>query len=187
MRIIAGTYRSRRILAPEGTDTRPTLDKVREAVFSSLGGMFDGGVFLDLYAGSGANGLEALSRGCAKAVFCDYSGKACAVIKKNIEVLGVQGQTEVFRMKDTALLKKLALQERKFRYVYLDPPYKGQKNVRIMELLQEYNLLEDDASVIIESAAEDHFPEEAGNLHKYKEAEYGTVRISYYRFRTQAG
>ena len=59
MRIIAGTYRSRRIQAPEGTETRPTLDKVREAVFSSLGGMFEGGMFLDLYAGSGANGLEA--------------------------------------------------------------------------------------------------------------------------------
>ena len=78
MRIVGGIHSSRRLTAPDGKETRPTLDKVREAVFSSLGGFFDGGVVLDLYAGSGAVGLEAVSRGCDHAVFADPSRKAIA-------------------------------------------------------------------------------------------------------------
>ena len=180
MRIIAGTYRSRRIQAPEGTDTRPTLDKVREAVFSSLGGMFEGGMFLDLYAGSGANGLEAVSRGCSKAVFNDLSGRAYRTIKKNIETLGCGEQTEVYHMKDTALLNRLSGGHIQFGYVYLDPPYSGQKNIKIMNMLQDLSLLEDDARVIVESAKEDEYPADAGRLHRYKEAVYGITKISYY-------
>lgn len=183
MRIIAGEYRSRRILAPEGMGTRPTPDKVREAVFSSLGGMFGGGVFLDLYAGSGANGLEAISRGCERAVFSDISGRACRVIRQNIESLGCGDKTEVYRMKDTALIAAMAEEKRRFNYVYLDPPYALQKNMTILDLLQRNELLAADAEVVIESAAGDIFPETAGSMSKVKEAVYGTIRISYYRRR----
>lgn len=100
MRIIAGEYRSRKIETRAGNQTRPTLDKVREAVFSSLGGMFDGGTVLDLYAGSGANGLEALSRGYNYAVFADISKDAINVIRKNIESLRCIGKTKVLHMPD---------------------------------------------------------------------------------------
>ena len=104
MRIIAGEYRSRKIETRSGNETRPTLDKVREAVFSSLGGMFDGGMVLDLYAGSGANGLEALSRGFDYAVFADISKDAINIIRKNIESLRCQEKTKVLHMPDKKVL-----------------------------------------------------------------------------------
>ena len=111
MRIVAGEYSSRKIEAPKGNTTRPTLDKVREAVFSSLGGFFAGGVFLDLYAGSGANGLEAISRGFDQAVFVDNSRDAVSVIRRNIASLGCQDKCRVLPMRaDKALhLLKAAL------------------------------------------------------------------------------
>ena len=168
MRIIAGEYRSRKIETRSGNQTRPTLDKVREAVFSSLGGMFDGGTVLDLYAGSGANGLEALSRGYDYAVFADISKDAIQVICKNIESLRCKEKTKVLHMPDKKALS-------------LDPPYAGQRNNEILEYLQENNMITDHGVVVIESAKEDEFKKEFGSLKPYKEATYGITRITYYR------
>ena len=135
MRIVAGTYSSRRIEAPKGNNTRPTLDKVREAVFSSLGGFFAGGSFLDLYAGSGANGLEALSRGMDEAVFVDSSRDAVQVIKKNIQSLGCKEQCRVLPMKDMKALLLLKEEGRQFDIVYLDPPYARETNKAVLAYL----------------------------------------------------
>ena len=169
MRIIAGEYRSRKIETCAGNQTRPTLDKVREAVFSSLGGMFDGGTVLDLYAGSGANGLEALSRGYNYAVFADISKDAIHVIRKNIESLRCIGKTKVLHMSDKKALSLLKAEGLRFELVYLDPPYAGQRNDEILEYLQENKMLTDHAVVVIESAKEDEFKKEFGSLKPYKE------------------
>ena len=98
MRIVAGNFRSRRIEAPRSDQTRPTLDKVREAVFNRIGPYFEGGVMLDLFAGSGAVGLEALSRGMERVVFVDRSMEAVDVIRRNIAALGVQQVSSVWKM-----------------------------------------------------------------------------------------
>ena len=107
MRIIAGEMRSRKLKAPEGMDTRPTADRVKEALFSILGSRIYGARVLDLYGGSGALALEALSRGADSAVICDLSAKACAVIQENIGSLGCSDRAKLLRMKDTAALSAL--------------------------------------------------------------------------------
>lgn len=181
MRIIAGQFGSRRIEAPAGMDTRPTLDKVREAVFSSLGGSFEKGNMLDLYAGSGANGLEALSRGMDQAVFVDKDRRAVNAIRKNIAALGVKDRTRILSCPDLKALSLLKDEGMRFSLIYMDPPYAKQKNKEILSLISEYELLETGGTVIIESIREDEFHEEYEHLHYEKDRIYGISRITWYR------
>jgi len=120
-RIVAGTLRGRRLEVPPGNGTRPTSDKVRQAVFNVLGQYFDGGAVLDLYAGSGALALEALSRGCARAVCVDADRDAVEVVRRNASSLGVADRVDVRRGRVEDLL--LSLPESAFALVFLDPPY----------------------------------------------------------------
>lgn len=181
MRIVAGEFGSRRIEAPAGMSTRPTLDKVREAVFSALGGRFEGGRVLDIYAGSGANGFEALSRGMDTAVFIDNDRKACAVIRRNADTLKVKERTRILSMSDVKALKLLQEEGIQFDLIYMDPPYAKQKNRLILEMISEYDLLSDGGTVVIESAKEDSFAEDCGNLCFEKDRIYGITRITYCR------
>ena len=181
MRIIAGTHRSRRFDAPQGRNTRPTLDKVREAVFSSLGGFFDGGNVLDLYAGSGAIGFEALSRGKEHAVFADSDRHAVQVIRANASLLGLEERCTIYPMKAEKVIGLLKEAGRKFDLVYLDPPYRRQENEAMVEKLCEADVLTEDAVVVIESLKEEQFSERIADLVRYKEAVYGISRISYYK------
>lgn len=181
MRIIAGKWRSRRIETRKSMATRPTLDKVREAVFSSLGGMFDGGNFLDLYAGSGANGLEAISRGMDKAYLVDCSKEAIGSIKENIKALKAEDETDVFCMKDKKALQVFLEKGIKFDYVYLDPPYAKQINDEILQFLDEHQMVTPKGMVIIESDQNDHFEKEYVHLKYVQEKKYGMSRITYYR------
>jgi 16S rRNA (guanine(966)-N(2))-methyltransferase RsmD len=121
MRVIAGAYRGRRLTAPRGTDTRPTSDRVRESLFAILGPL-DGMRVLDLFAGSGALGIEALSRGAAEAVFCDSSRAAVAAIRANLTALG----TEQLVVRDDALrvLRTAHARHGAYDLVFLDPPYR---------------------------------------------------------------
>lgn len=182
MRIIAGKYRSRRIETRSSNETRPTLDKVREAVFSSLGGTFQGGEFLDLYAGSGANGLESLSRGMDHAVFVDLSKDAVDVIYQNIQALGCQDSTEVYHMKDTRALTLLKEKGKKFKIIYLDPPYAKQHNTEILSLIDTNEMMTANGVVVIESDRKNHFEENYNHLKFIFDKEYGISRITYYRY-----
>lgn len=180
MRIVAGKYGSRRIEAPQGMDTRPTQDKIREAVFSSLGGFFDGGRVLDLYAGSGAIGFEALSRGMEEAVFSDVSAAAIAVIKRNAASLKEEN-IRILKMKALKAVKLLGQEGKGFDLVYLDPPYKKQENETVMQALLAEGLLRPGARVLVESLKEESFPESVGALRRGKEAVYGITKITYYQ------
>ena len=181
MRIVAGKYSSRRLDTLPGNDTRPTLDKVREAVFSSLGGFFEGGNMLDLYAGSGAVGLEALSRGMDHIVLVDKSRAAAEIIRKNIASLKAEEQTTVLPVSDLKALNILQERGMRFDLVYLDPPYAKERNMEILRKLQEYDLLAEKARVVVESDKEDLYEPFVINLVRYKEAIYGITRISYYQ------
>lgn len=108
MRVVSGSAKGRPLKAVPGTGTRPTTDKVKEALFSMIGPYFDGGVALDLFAGSGGLGIEALSRGMDKAVFIDMESKSIDVIKENLRKTGLEGQAEVFRNDAGRALKVLA-------------------------------------------------------------------------------
>jgi 16S rRNA (guanine966-N2)-methyltransferase len=117
VRVVAGQFKGRRLAAPRGTRTRPTADRVREALFSMLGDV-DGARVLDLYAGSGALGIEALSRGAASAVFVERDPRAVAAIERNLEPLGVEATVA-----RAEALRWLARAEGEFDLVFCDPPY----------------------------------------------------------------
>lgn len=185
MRIIAGTYSSRRLETLPGNRTRPTLDKVREAVFSSLGGMFTSGTILDLYAGSGAVGLEALSRGFDRAVFVDVNRQACAVIGKNIALLKCEDRCTVLPMKDTQALRTFVEKGERFDLVYLDPPYARQHNLEVLQFLDENRLMNPDGKIVIESLKEESYRQEFEHFQYVKEAIYGIMKITYYTCKEQ--
>lgn len=181
MRIIAGKYSSRKLETLKGQQTRPTLDKVKEAVFSSLGGFFDGGTVLDLYGGSGAIAFEALSRGMEHALIVDKSRAAIQVIRQNAKLLGCEEQCEIYPMSD---LKALALCRDKgmqFDLIYLDPPYERQRNKEILAFLNENNMVKEQGDVVIESLKEEEYRESYGQLVYRKEVVYGIMKITYYR------
>jgi 16S rRNA (guanine966-N2)-methyltransferase len=122
MRVVAGLYRGRTLVAPPGSATRPTSDRIREALFSILGPSVQGARVLDLYAGSGALGIEALSRGAASAVFVDQSEQAVAAIRANLDALGIEAP--VHRMQARAALGLPPTASAAYDLVFLDPPYR---------------------------------------------------------------
>ncbi len=173
MRIIAGSARGRRIDAPQGENTRPTHDRVREALFSMIGPYFDGGRALDLFAGSGSLGLEAISRGVSECVFCDADRRAIAVIQNNIKTLGMHKQSRVYCVKFQQALEMVS---GKFDLIFLDPPYDLGYMTPVLEKIMERNLLADDGIVFCEirSGSEVEVPE---GLNEIKRKKYGMAEV----------
>lgn len=181
MRIVAGEFRSRVIQAVDGNGTRPTTDKIKEAIFSRIGPYFDGGSMLDLFGGSGNMSLEAISRGMEHALLCDVSAKAIATIQKNCKTLGVQERCRVWKMDYKRALRKAADEGLCFDLVYLDPPYRYQQIQSILEFLDAHDMVSDEGDVVCESLKEDVFPDQIGKLRKVKDVTYGITRITYYK------
>jgi len=177
MRIIAGKFKGRQIQAVKGDNTRPTTDKIKENVFNIMGQFFDGGRVLDLFAGSGNLGIEALSRGMDHAIFVDRNVHAIKVIKENISTLKLQQQAEVYRNDAFKALHVLAKKNSKFDLIFLDPPY-GQ--VSITELLERTvanGLLNDDGLVMCEYGAGLDVWYNVSILKEIKREVYGTIEI----------
>ncbi len=122
MRVVAGIYGGRKLIAPAGTETRPTSDRVREALFSVLGASIGDARVLDLFAGSGALGIEALSRGAAEAVFVDRSHKAVQAVRANLAALGIDA--DVRPVEARAALRTASARREAYDLVFLDPPYR---------------------------------------------------------------
>lgn len=150
MRIIAGSARGVR-LGPVPNGVRPTSDRVREAIFNTLGQFFDGGKVLDLYAGSGALGIEALSRGCEKVVFVEKNKRVARVIQENLQRVGLAEKGEVLRGDVTEVLGQFVSEQHKFHLIFADPPYKilPREIWGILERLTA--LLAPDGRVVLES------------------------------------
>jgi 16S rRNA (guanine966-N2)-methyltransferase len=148
MRVVAGKYRSRPIKAPAGRNTRPTLDQVKESMFNIIGMKVINAVVLDLFSGSGALGIEALSRGAKKVYFNDLSISAIATIKDNLKSLGVDEDYEVTKLTYKERLKSM---ESQVDILILDPPYKDKIYEEIITYMLEHNLLSDKAVIMIES------------------------------------
>jgi len=179
MRIIAGVFKGRR-LAPVKGRTRPTSAKVREAVFNILGPAVVGVRVLDLFAGTGALGIEAMSRGASAAVFVEDHPEAVKALRRNLEDLGLPGQTRVWPLPVTTALKKLAAQGDRFGLVFLDPPYGGGKAPAALDALAELNLLSTEASVVVEHSRRDTLPEESGRLRRTEVRRYGDTQVAFY-------
>ena len=181
MRIVAGEFRSRVISAVEGNTTRPTTDNIKEAAFSRIGPYFDGGNMLDLFGGSGNMSLEAISRGMEHALVCDVSHAAVSTIHKNVKTLDVASRVTIWKMDYRQVLAKASQEQRTFDLVYLDPPYKKQQILHILQYLDTHDLVNELGDIVCESLKEDEFPDQVGALHKVKDVTYGITRITYYR------
>ncbi len=123
MRVIGGSAKGRRLAAPRGRDTRPTTDRVREAVFNILGDAVRDAAVLDLFAGSGALGIEALSRGARSAVFSETGPEALRCLRRNLEDLGFESQSSVIKADSLVYLRKMASESGSFDLIFADPPY----------------------------------------------------------------
>ena len=178
MRITAGYHRNRQIRTLSGDNTRPTTEKVREAVFSHLGTYFDGGLFLDLFAGSGAMALEALSRGMERAVLVDNSSQAIAVINANIKDLELKEETEVLKCSYQTALNRFHDEGRKFDYIFIDPPYRLRLGSELLAQITSLELLAPQGTVIVETQKEEEITVPEG-LRLEKSANYGISRITY--------
>jgi len=174
MRIISGTHRGHTIYAPKGHDTRPTSDRVRENVFNILGPV-DGAVVLDLYAGSGAMGLEALSRGAARAVFVERDRDAIRAIERNLDKLRLSAT--VLRQDAVTALAAEAGSGRKYDLVLVDPPYEMYSDIEPQLARYLPALLADDGVVVVETEAhlEPTLPFEQRTSRRY-----GAARITVY-------
>ncbi len=171
MRIIAGTNRGARIFAPKGLDTRPTSDRVREAAFNLIGPV-DGAAVLDLYAGSGAMGLEALSRGAESAVFVDSDREACRAVQRNLTKLGLQGAEIVCR----DVLRFLAAERRRFELILIDPPYDMVESVAMRLAVYLPAVLAEHGLAVVESGAATEPQVETLGLRTSRR--YGSARVT---------
>jgi 16S rRNA (guanine(966)-N(2))-methyltransferase RsmD len=182
MRVIAGSFRSRTLQAPAGLATRPTSDRLRETLFNVLAPRIQGTAFLDLYAGSGAVGIEALSRGAASVVFVERAASAIRVLQTNLDKLGL---TEGYRIVAGSVGGYLRKMEGgpPFDVVFLDPPYEAAREyAATLELLggPAAGLLTDGAMVIAEHRRKEALEDRYGLLHRTRLLEQGDAALSFY-------
>ncbi|MCA1829383.1 MAG: 16S rRNA (guanine(966)-N(2))-methyltransferase RsmD [Myxococcales bacterium] len=174
MRIVGGDARGRTLRSVPGKTTRPTADRVRQSLFDALGQRMDGLAVLDLYAGTGALGLEALSRGAARAVFVESDARACGVIYGNLEDLKYEDRARVVREELPQALKVL---REKFDLVFSDPPYALRASQAIVDGLSTNDLLHAGARVVLEMDRRDQTPQIPPGLRVADERRYGDTRI----------
>lgn len=182
MRIVAGSARGRTLAAPKGADViRPTSDRARETLFNVLGQWCEGLVVLDLFAGTGALGLEALSRGAAFCVFVDRGREALALCRKNVDALGFTAQAELVASPVEKVWAPLGAATRRFDLVFADPPYALEAGRAVLEGVAP--LLAPAARVVIESGKGEALPEVLGALALIDERSLGDTRLRTYQLR----
>jgi 16S rRNA (guanine966-N2)-methyltransferase len=177
MRIIAGAYKGRKLVAPTDRSVRPTPDRVKEALFSILMGRVEDAVVLDLFSGSGNLGLEALSRGARKCYFGDSSRDSIRLIHSNVAYCKAEAQSHIIQGDYRNVLAQV---REKVDLVFVDPPYRDQLWEDVVRILSEKELMKPDGLIIMEHPREVEFPQELYNFRKIKEGRYGTVVLSIY-------
>jgi 16S rRNA (guanine966-N2)-methyltransferase len=182
VRVIAGTAKGRLLKAVPGIGTRPTTDKVKEAIFSMIGPYFDGGLGLDLFAGTGGLGIEALSRGADRVIFIDMEKTSIQVIEDNLKTLGFKEQAEVYRNEAQRALQVLGRRGLKFDLIFLDPPYKMKQVDELLLLMEQMGMIQDHATVLVEHEAGHAYADEIGRFKVRKRTVYGDTAIAIYHY-----
>lgn len=160
MRVIAGSARRLLLKTLPGNDTRPTTDKIKETLFNMINFDLPGACFLDLYSGSGAMGIEALSRGAKSATFVDNNSKATAIVKENVQHCGFEEVAEVITADATSALRRLNTSNKFYDFVFMDPPYDCGLEDSALRFLLNSNIIDENSMIIIEmsiNADTDHF------------------------------
>lgn len=175
MRVIAGTARRLSLKTVEGMETRPTTDRIKETLFNMIQPGLYGCRFLDLFSGSGAIGIEALSRGAGQAVFVENNAAALACIKENLEFTKLKDRAVVIGNSVSAALSKLEKQAEPFDYIFMDPPYNKEEERTVLQYLSSSSLADENTVIIVEAALKTEFAylEEMGLIIK-KEKKYKT-------------
>ena len=174
MRIIGGKHRSRVLKEFKDIGVRPTSDRARESLFNILSGRIEGASFLDLFAGTGAIGLEALSRGAKEVTFIDNSMESLNVVKENLRSL-----KETADVKRSDSIEFLRTTNKKFDIIFIDPPYKTDLGKRALSLIAERKILTEDGIAIFED--EDGFDDTVRGLFRYDERKYGRAKLSFFK------
>lgn len=184
MRVIAGSARGHTLKAPKGYLTRPTLDKVREAIFNVIADHVPDSIVLDLFSGSGAMGIEALSRGAAHCVFNDVNKKAIQIIKDNLAHTKLAAAAEIYNLEALQLLNFLGSQNEKlsFNLVFIDPPYDSGLYSEVFKRLACNGLLSNGALLVAESNLELELRSQYDNLLLKKKSKYGDTLVWYYKY-----
>lgn len=162
---------------PKGVELRPTLDRVRESLFNILGPRLDQARFLDLFAGTGANGIEALSRGAAHATFVDADKRALTAIRRNLSAVRLSSSAVCLKLRLPEGLRAL---EGPFDIVFADPPYDFDAHEQLIEGLATYRLVAEHGIFVLEHAQRSDSPESAGTLHRTRQSRYGNTALSFY-------
>lgn len=180
MRIISGEYGGRRLKAVPGKNTRPTTDKVKESMFNIIGPYFDGGACLDVFAGSGALAIEAVSRGMDKAVLIDKTPAAIKIIHENVALTKEVEKFTVLRSDANKALEKLHKEQKSFDLIFFDPPYAEQKIVSQIERMLKLELIANGALIICEVDKAVELPEFIHTLTLFKTGYYGMTKVMFY-------
>ncbi len=181
MRVITGSARGRRLEALEGEDVRPTTDRIKEAVFSIIQFETEGRSFLDLFAGSGQMGIEALSRGADKAYFVDNSKKSVDIVRRNLQRTGLEENAKVFSMDFQSFL---AINTAKFDIVFLDPPYRTGVLQKALELSAQR--VKDTGIIIAENPLDEEILSNYGDFVLDRQYRYGKIKITTFRHKSFA-
>ena len=186
MRVIAGTYKSRILKSLKGLALRPTSDRLRETLFNVLAPNIAGSRFVDLFAGTGAIGIEALSRGAAEVVFIENHAPAATLIRRNLETLGIDSGVTVLAVDALRGLAMLAARKNSgapaFDIVFLDPPYAAAEDYsRVLEFMGSANLLAPRGIVVAEHRRNLDLPEVPGALKRFRVLRQGDAALSFYR------
>jgi 16S rRNA (guanine966-N2)-methyltransferase len=182
MRVIAGKYRSRPLRSLKGSKLRPTSDRLRETLFNILGPTVEAVTFVDLYAGTGAVGIEALSRGARHAIFVEQHAPAVALIRRNVESLGMRAEAEVLQMDAAGAIERLEAKRVHAHIIFLDPPYAADEEYETtLEALGESGIVAPDGRVIVEHLRKRELPERVGDLELIRVVEQGDATLSFYR------
>lgn len=183
MRIISGKARGRKILSPETMETRPTLDRIKEAIFNIIQGYIPDAVAVDVFAGTGSLGLEAASRGAKECYLVDKSPVTFPILKKNIENLQFEDTCTALNMDAYMALKSLAAKGKVFDLIFIDPPYLKNLIPEAMQIVDDKKMLHEDGIIVTKIDATEEIFEGTENIELFRTKKYGNTIVNLYRLK----
>jgi len=181
LRVISGLARGKKLKAPAGLHTRPVTDRIKEGLFNIWQMQIEGAVFLDLFAGSGSMGIEAISRGADYTIFVDNSPEAIKTIKDNLKNCGFKDKYALYKADAVKILLEFQRKQMKFDIIYVDPPFTNEEIfAQVLEALDRACLLKEEGILAIRSYTKKNLPDNLDNLVKYRTKEYGESMVHFY-------
>ncbi len=181
LRVISGSARGHKLKTIKGIDTRPTSDKVKESIFNIIATEIIDSNVLDVFAGTGSLGIEALSRGAKKAVFIDKSMDSCDIIRENLAHTKLADRAEIYSKDYKSGIERLYRNGYKFDLIFLDPPYNKNFIQNTLKLVTKNDIISDDGIIVVEHSHSDGLPESCGKLKAVDTRKYGDTMITIYK------